>query len=314
MNIRSQLFTILTVATATVVTAPLAQAVSLFGLTDNNTLVRFDSASPGSTTSVQVTGIGDGFLQGIDFRPANRLLYGLTDTNKIYTINSKTGAATFVSTLSTTFDGGFQSGVDFNPAADRLRVVGSNDQNLRFNADTGALGDFDLTTPATVEPDLNLAYAAGDTNFGKNPNITAAAYTQSFPGPPSPLPPATPTRTTQLYGIDYALDVLVLQNPPNDGALTTIGSLGVNFAPTGGFDIFTNANKVDTAYALSGSTLYDINLSTGAATSLGAVGSSGGYIGLAAKPVPEPSSVLGALAFGAFGAGWMLKRKKQQAA
>lgn len=31
-----------------------------------------------------------------------------------------------------------------------------------------------------------------------------------------------------------------------------------------------------------------------------------------ADPVPEPSSVLGALAFGAFGAGWMLKRRQKQ--
>lgn len=30
------------------------------------------------------------------------------------------------------------------------------------------------------------------------------------------------------------------------------------------------------------------------------------------QPIPEPSSVLGTLAFGALGAGWMLKRKRQQ--
>ena len=240
-----------------------ATEVNFIALTSDNSIARYNSNSGKFKKAIEVKGV-DGNLQGIDFRPANGLLYGVTDTNKIYTIDPKTGAATFVSTLSTSFNGGVQSGVDFNPAADRLRVNGSNDQNLRINVDTGA-----------VTVDGTLAYANGDPNFGVDPNVTAAAYINSVAGATS----------TALYNIDYDLDVLVLQNPPNNGGtLTTVGSLGVNFASVGWFDIFTDANGVNYAYALSGSKLYSIDLNTGAATELENVikeGRDDGFIGLA---------------------------------
>ena len=239
-----------------------ATEVNFIALTSDNSIARYNSNSGKFKKAIEVKGV-DGNLQGIDFRPANGLLYGVTDTNKIYTIDPNTGAATFVSTLSTSFNGGVQSGVDFNPAADRLRVNGSNDQNLRINVDTGA-----------VTVDGTLAYANGDPNFGVDPNVTAAAYINSVAGATS----------TALYNIDYAQDVLVLQNPPNSGTLTTVGHLGVNFASVGGFDIFTDANGVNYAYALSGSTLYSIDLNTGAATKLENVikeGREEGFIGLA---------------------------------
>ncbi|WP_248277198.1 DUF4394 domain-containing protein [Brasilonema octagenarum] len=225
------------------------------GLTSNNTLVNIGSRGAGRRIEVQ--GI-DGNLQGIDFRPANGLLYGVTDTDNIYTINPENGQATFVSKLSSSFNGGFQSGFDFNPVPDRLRAVGSNDQNFRTN-DNGQ-----------VNVDKPLAYAVDDVNTGIDPNITAIAYTKSVAG----------ATTTQLFGIDYNLDVLVLQNPPNDGTLRTVGNLGVNFAPIGGFDIFTDGQGNDTAYALSGSVLYTIDLSTGAATKIADI-PKGNFIGLA---------------------------------
>jgi hypothetical protein len=241
--------------------------LTFIGLKPNNTLVRFSldrSSSSGVKVlgGVRISGI-DGNLQGIDFRPANGLLYGVTDADKIYTIDPKTGVAKLVNPLSPSFDGGFQSGFDFNPALDRLRLVGSNDQNFSVNVDTGA-----ATSQTT------LAYVAGDRNFGKDPNLTAAAYTNNRVGATS----------TQLYDIDYDLDVLVLQDPPN-GTLTTVGSLGVNFAPIAGMDIVTDASGRNTAFAISGSTLYNINLNKGNARKLGTLNP--GFIGLAvtSKPV-----------------------------
>lgn len=262
-----------------------AASLKLYGLTADNTLVSFNPNNPTKTKSVAVTGI-EGTLLGIDFRPANGLLYGITDTNNIYTINISTGAASLVSSLSPVpFNGGFQSGFDFNPVPDRLRLVGSNDQNFRINVDTGAIADGDMVTPG-FQPDGTLGYAAGDANFGADPNITAVAYTNSFPGLPSP------TRTTTLYGIDSVLDTLVLQNPPNAGILNTIGSLGVDFGSTGGFDIFSPTAGVNMAYAASGSTVYSIDLDTGNAQSLGTIGSGDrDVIGLAATTVPEPGTV-----------------------
>ncbi len=73
-----------------------AASIQLFGLTDNNALVDFNSNNPNRSRMIGVTGI-TGTLLGIDFRPANGLLYGLTDTNNIYTIDTTTGAATLVS-------------------------------------------------------------------------------------------------------------------------------------------------------------------------------------------------------------------------
>lgn len=234
---------------------------NMIGLTDNNTLVFFNSGTPGTSTSLAVTNL-EGKLLGIDFRPANGYLYGLTDTNKLYTIDTKTGAATFRYSLSQAFSGGAFSGVDFNPFADRLRVTGSNEENFRINVDTGE-----------VTKDMPLAYAMGDVNFGKDSSVTASGYTNNVKGTPS----------TMLYNIDATQDVLVLQDPPNDGALKTVGSLGFDFATLGGFDIFTDAKGTNTAYALTTTSLYIIDLITGKGTALGPV-SSAIFQGLAILP------------------------------
>jgi Domain of unknown function (DUF4394) len=241
-------------------------ALTVIGLTSKNTLVRF-----GSNRIVPVTGI-DGNLQGIDFRPADGQLYGVTDTDKVYTIDPNNGLASQISVLKASFDGGFQSGFDFNPVPNLLRVVGSNDQNLRFDPNTGDLRDFDPNAPG-IQPDMNLAYADGDPNYGVNPNVTAIAYTNAVAG----------ATTTQLFGIDYDRDVLVLQDPPNNGTLKTIGQgLGINFAPTAGFDIATAPNGTNFAFAVSGGTLYSVDTNVGVATRLGTM-PEGGLIGLATR-------------------------------
>ncbi|MBD1896198.1 DUF4394 domain-containing protein [Coleofasciculus sp. FACHB-129] len=257
-----------------------AVTMKLIGLNDDNSLVFFNRKLSKISSTVKIAGV-DGTVLGIDFRPADGLLYGVTDKNGIYTIDTTTGAATLVSNLSAPFSGGVTSGFDFNPVPDRLRLVGSNDQNLRINVDTGA-----------VITDGTLNYASGDPNFGANPNITAAAYTNNFAG----------TTTTALYGIDFALDTLVQQNPPNAGILNTIGSLGVDFGETGGFDIVTTkkgGSIVNNAFAASGSNIYSINLGTGAATTLGTFSGGGNIVGLAATSVPEPGTVGSLLGFGA---------------
>ncbi len=287
-----------------------AASIQLFGLTDNNALVDFNSNNPNRSRMIGVTGI-TGTLLGIDFRPANGLLYGLTDTNNIYTIDTTTGAATLVSTLSIPFTGGLMSGVDFNPTPDRLRVVGSNEQNLRINVDNGV-----------TLVDSPLAYAPGDANFGQDPNITAAAYTNSFA--PSP----DPTRRTTLYEIDSALDILVTQGSvnflagdpapavsPNTGQLFTVGSLGIDFGATGGLDIFSPRSGVNSAFAASGSTLYTIDLNTGSATTVGRIGNGNvNIVGLAAaRSVPEPGTIGALIGLGAFTLlGWHRRPVKSE--
>lgn len=59
---------------------------NLLALTDDNTLVSFAPTSPADTMSIPVTGI-NGTLIGIDTRPANGLVYGLTTANELYTLD-----------------------------------------------------------------------------------------------------------------------------------------------------------------------------------------------------------------------------------
>lgn len=240
-----------------------ARDFELIALDESNTLLRFDSARPADVTVTKVRGV-NGTLIGIDHRPTNQLLYGVSTANDVYTIHRASGVATSISTLTIAFDAGARSGVDFNPQTDRLRLVGGNGQNLRVQVDLGA-----------AAADAPLRYASGDPNAGRRPAIAAAAYSNSVANAP----------TTKLFDIDSDLDVLVLQEPPNDGVLMTIGPLGADFGPSTGFDIVTE-HEVERAFAVSGSTLYEIDLVTGAAHPLGAVGgpADGNLIGLTVVP------------------------------
>lgn len=253
-------------STATLVIADREQTI--YGVTVFNNLVSFERASPSTIYSrVPLTGLQSGEqILGIDFRPSNGVLYGLGSTSRLYTINTATGAATQVgagqfSPLLSGTDFGF----DFNPVADRIRVVSDSDQNLRLDPDTGAVTSTDST----------LAYAGSDPNAAANPNIVGAAYTNNMVGATS----------TTLYGIDSSLDALVrvgsvggTPTSPNLGQLFTIGPLGVNAGGFNGFDILSSGDTALTAITPPGftfttfSTLYSINLTTGAATSIGGIG------------------------------------------
>lgn len=240
-------------------------AVTVYALTANNRLIAFNSPTPGALTgNVAITGLGAGeTLVGIDFRPANNQLYGVSSASRIYTINTTTGAATAVgSTAFTPALTGTAFGVDFNPVPDRIRLVSDAEQNLRLHPDTGAVAGTDTA----------LVYATGDPSAGANPNLVGAAYTNNFRG----------ATTTTLYGIDSNLDRLVRQGSvggapisPNSGQLFTVGALGINTNDQVGFDI---AAPNDLAFAslttqgASNSALYSINLNTGAATPIGTIG------------------------------------------
>jgi len=230
-----------------------------------NTLLRFSSSDLATLRAVKVTGV-QGTLVGIDVRPANRKLHGVSDSYALYTIDPNSGRATQVSTLTAPFDGGPRSGMDFNPQADRLRLVSTSGQNLRVHVDLGA-----------TAVDGAIVYDDKDKLAGKRPRLVGSAYTKSVANAPS----------TQLFNIDAAQDVLVLQDPPNDGRLRTVGPLGVDFALESGFDIQSGPGEAEAAFAATGSALYRIDLKTGAATRLGTLG--GGsvvVIGLAVLPPP----------------------------
>ncbi|MCC3152693.1 DUF4394 domain-containing protein [Hymenobacter sp. BT770] len=241
-------------------TLPAVTGQLTYALAGNN-LLTFDTAQPSLIrTSVGITGVdATQTLVGMDIRPTTNTLYGLgynatAQTYQLYTINSQTGAAAAVNTTPIALAlGTGKVGFDFNPTVDRIRVVGANRANFRLNPTDG-------TVAAT---DTQLAYAAGDRNAGATPTIGAAAYTNSVAG-------ATATSTT-LYDYDLALNVLALQNPPNDGNLISVGTFGnsgivVNTAvPNVDIDIYAPAQGTMTMYMVANtgtdlnSSLYTVN-------------------------------------------------------
>ena len=264
-------------AAALVAVASPSFAAPIIGLAGGNTLIGFDSAAPQTATAtVAVTGV-TGNIIGLDTRPATGALYVLTDTNNLYTVNTVSGVASLASSLSVAFTSGAANGFSFNPMADRLRVVGTNNQNFRVNVDNGA-----VTTDVPLNPG--------------NPSVGASAYTNQVAGATS----------TVLYGIDTMSDSLVRQEPPNNGTLITVGSLGFNVRNSGvdiGFDIDANGNVAYASLAPNGNSgtngLYTINLVTGAATLLGGFGANTvrdiavGTLGPVAVPEPASLALLG---------------------
>lgn len=220
------------------------QGVVLIGGTS---LATFSVGTASAGTPVAVTGLNAGeSLVGIDFRPVNRTLVGVTTQSRLVALNSATGAATLLSTLSSPLSG-TAFGVDFNPVPDRLRVISNTGQNFRINVDTGA-----------VTTDGALAYASDDSGAGRPTSVAGAGYTNSVAG--------RLATTTTLYDIDYDRDVLVVQNPPNDGVLRTVGPLGVDTSAVVGFDVFSPGVAYASLVVGGSPGLYRINLSTGAAT------------------------------------------------
>lgn len=243
---------------------------TLVGLTNKDVLVLFDTAAPNQILSAaKITGLATGEnVIGIDARPANGLIYGLTNLNTVYTLNPFTGAATQVGTGPAGFSpSGKAADIDFNPTVDRIRAVTDADLNYRLNPNTGALVDGDPGAPGT-QPDIALAYTAGDVNEGKNPSISSVAYDRNFQG----------ATLTTLFGIDSSRNALVRIGgvdgtpSPNAGLVSTVGSLGMNLGAKVGFDIAADGTAYASMQTGSKTGLFTIDLATGEATPIGKIG------------------------------------------
>jgi hypothetical protein len=237
--------------------ASAARAVPVVGVTISNKLVRFDTDSPGVITSVvNINGLQSGEqIQAIDVRAATGELYGVGSSNRLYLIDPATGLASPVGAFLPFLNGSFYD-ADFNPLTDRLRVVSDARQNLQLNP---------ASAVSVVDP--NLTYAAGDINAPFNPSIVGIAYTNNFGG----------ATTSTLYGIDWRSDTLVIQADSTDdtGRLLTLGALGVDTTAHVGFDIAPGSGVAYSSLTLQGDTvsrLFTINLATGTATQVGAIG------------------------------------------
>lgn len=217
-------------------TNPVAYAVDAA-----NNLLIFNPTNTTAPVTKPITGLLTGeMVLGVDFRPLNGQLYALGSTSRLYTLNLSSGAATAVgSGPFATMLSGTNFGFDFNPTVDRIRVVSDNGQNLRLHPELGTVAFTDLAlNPAT-------------------PNVSAAAYTNNFAG----------ATTTTLFVIDHTSDKLFIQNPPNNGVLVEVGSLGINIDGVNGFDIGSTSGIAYGIFKVGATqSLYTINLTSGSAT------------------------------------------------
>lgn len=282
---------------------------SLFVVNINNTMFETPRTSPSTILrSAPITGLQGGeTLVGIDFRPKDGEIYGITDQSRVYRIEYRPSGgigsfatATRISTLSLAKTDGTPSpspvsltgvnfGVNFDPVADRLRVVSQDGQNLRINVDTGA-----------TMVDGNLAYAADDANKGQQAGVTAVAYTN---------PDNDPTTGTELFDIDATpqddgvttnfMDVISKQDPPDSGTLRTRGTTGRDSSTLVGYDIDTDNFGVAALNAASArlvSIVFDNNPTTDDAptvTTLGLFPVSVGQLRSLALGIPDPDGLPG---------------------
>lgn len=293
---------------AVLLAAAPASAAVLTGFTlggNGSTLVRFDPAAIGTTTSIALNGAG-ARLDAIDFRPATGDLVGYDSAlEAYYLVDPKTGQLTRLDDGLVSPTGGAAVDIDWNPTIDRQRTVTSNRDNVVFNPVTGA------TTRA-----VDLFYVAGDPNAASSPFVVGNAYTNSFA--------ANFGGTTVQYVLDARTGTLAtLAN--NLGELRTVAGLSFNGAPfalteSSGFDIlFDTATSTNIAYVLartgSLSDLFTLDLATGVLASApgtfaAGLGRLGGLTFGVVDEIPLPAAAplfLGAVAGAAF---WRRARRR----
>ena len=224
-----------------------AYAAPAVGLVGDSTLVMFDTETREVSGTMEVTGVDA--LAGIDVRPADKMLYGVTLSGDVVTIDTASGAATVKSTLSEMLPSYEGAIVDFNPMADRLRLMSTDGTNHRVNVDDGM-----------VTVDGSLAFEEADMHAGEAPDIVEAAYINSYGKPES----------TAMYDIDATIAALIQQISPNDGTLAAIGKLGVEGSAYA-FDIATTEDLTNTAFLVIDNVLHTVDLESGAVEAWGPI-------------------------------------------
>lgn len=260
-----------------------ASAEQIFGLTTQNWITVFDSDMPGVTTGGgAVTGLApNDVLVAMDYQPASGNVFLLGSQSNVYRLNNISGidfSATWLNTLDPTLVGTSMA-FDFNPAF----MSGGFARIITDTNDNRVIGGIDGEYLPPVEK-TDVSYAVGDPNEGADPNIAGIAYDNNVVG----------ATGTQQFGIDATLGVLTTV-ANNAGTLQTVGSLGIGGAISNelGFDI---SGASGTAYASiqtgPNSQLYTIDLSSGAASLAGQIGSGDIIRDITTIPVPEPSSTV----------------------
>jgi hypothetical protein len=219
-------------------------------------------------TPIPVTGLGAGeVLRGIDYRPANGLLYGIATAPgnlvSTYTIVPTTGVATLVGTATVAnVDGATTFGMSFDAVADRIRVIDNlasdgpagNTNNFRLNPVSGARADFPI-----ADSDLDFtALPGGNTSA---PAVALAHHVGA----------GATTATTYALTVG-GLDLLVRLGgvdgspSPNLGSLQNVGFLLTGAESGSGLDIDQATGIGYAVLPFAGmSRVFSVNLATGAA-------------------------------------------------
>lgn len=264
--------------TDTAAVGPLSKE-TIHALTQDLELLTLNAGRPAQVLQrVQLKGLPAGeTLVGIDYRLSRGVLFTLSRTGKVYTVNTETGVLTQVGSapISTALDGS-AFGFDFNPAADRIRVVSNTGQNLRLHPDTGAL----------VAVDTPLSYEPGDAQAGQTPQLLAAAYTYN----------KRDDKITTNFVLDGRTGSLVRQGSvegaqpvvsPNSGRLFTVGELGTGPLADASLDIADISGVAFAALrsnAQGPTRLYRVNLTSGKAEMVGMIGTGAALVGIAVMP------------------------------
>ncbi len=236
-----------------------AATPAVTALLETNSLISFSPKTPNTiSTPVAITGLSAGeVILGMDIRPQDGLLWAISSTGRLYTLDATTGAASFKAAISTALDGSSSASVDFNPVANRLRVVTALGQSLAIAVvDIAATA----TTPA-VAAGTAVANGAINRADGSASTVVAAAYNNNFPAV-SGLTPAT-----VLFDVDGTADALATQAVAT-GTLTTVGPLGLDVSGFAALDIAGGENGLALAAVRVGNAgpflLRSVNLTTGA--------------------------------------------------
>lgn len=257
-------------------TAPAQSPGELLALSEGNRLVSFNRALPQKLcTNVPLTGQQSGEnILGIDVRPVDGALYALGSSGMMYSVDAASGALTLRSMLvaalgdvTAPYTGlvGTEFGFDFNPGNDLARVVSDAGMNFRVRPDDGV-----VTTDTPPNPPGSVT--------------GAAAYSNNF----------VSTFTSTYFMIDALTDGLQVMGRTSGNAINgdvqVVGPLGIgDVQAVSGFDIYGTTNHGLAALTLAGGTttdLFDINLSTGAATRIETIGGGERVRGLAYARVP----------------------------
>jgi len=246
-------------ALAACLSASSLDASLLFGVTDTNDLVSFDSSTPSSfITSVSITGTSDDITDlAYDFSSGQ--LYGVDFSANVYSI-SNSGVATVINNTFSPF--GFGLGLAYDPIDNTLTGTSDAEEFFTINPTNG-----------TVAFGSDTVFEFGDVN-----EIEAAQF-GAFAIDPD---------LGSSFAIDANLGVLASGSFFAQNEFFTVGDLGLSVFGDLSLTVTSDGELFATFDSQTGpgTSLYAIDDFTGAATEVGGTQS----VLISITAVPEPSS------------------------